>query len=661
MSSHPPRKSLAARTASAAAALLLVVVLVPATVLLPAPPAASAEESVPVMVVLDASGSMAADDAPGLRIDAAKSAVKNLIGAVPDSARMGLMVYGTGTDSAPASKAAGCADIRTLAPVGAVDKAALTTAVDGIKASGYTPVGASLRAASEALADVKGPRSIILVSDGIDTCAPPAACDVAKELAAGGTELSIHSIGFKVDAAARAELECIAAATGGTYSDARDAAALTDELTIRTTRAIGVYEAQGTPITGGSSPADAPLLSAGQYLDVLEKGSEKNSTAEAGSTRYYKVQLAPGERAHAAATLLVPRRGETDTSGTAYVSVSLVDAQGESCLIQDTEHANSNQSFLFPPTAALSTPALGEDAGDKCFGADASGEAFLKVERSGNWAWTKELPVELLFATEPGADTKGLPDAYPAPLPPVLPAPGGTAAPVTGGASYNTAAELKPGLFSDSLLGAETKFYKIPVGYGQRLSFKATVTADGSAPGAIGKSLNLALFNPLRQETELAPGSDKYILGNSLVYTFIHTGDSLAASMAVPVRYNTRNSKDKGIELIAYPGGYYLAASVEDSSTVDVGSELSFNLAIDVSGDPEDGPPLNATAATAKPSEQPSEQSSPAAPDAGTAQAASTSVSAAPLWWGLGVGGLLAAGVGLFVLLRRRSSRRKAG
>lgn len=669
MSGRPLRKSLFTRSAFtraafAGAALLLTAALVPAAILLPAAPSAAAEESVPVMVVLDASGSMMQDDAPGLRIDAAKSAVKNLIGAVPDSARMGLMVYGTGTDSAASSKAAGCADIRTLAPVGAVDKAALTTAVDGIKATGYTPVGASLRKASEALGDVKGPRSIILVSDGIDTCAPPAACDVAKELAAAGAELSIHSIGFKVDAAARAELECISNATGGTYTDAQDAAALTEELTIRTTRAIGVYEAQGTPITGGTSPADAPLLSAGQYQDVLDKGSKKNSASEAGSTRYYKIQLAPGERAHAAATLLVPRAGETDTSGTAYLSVSFVDAQDESCLIQNTEHANSNKSFLFPPTAAVSTPALGEDAGDKCFGADAKGEAFLKVERAGNWAWTKELPVELLFATEPAGDTKGLPDAYPASLPPVVPAPGGTAAPVTGGASYNTAVELTPGLFSDSLLGAETKFYKIPVGYGQRLSFQATVTADGASAGAIGKSLNLALFNPLRQETELARGSENYISGHSLNYTFIRTGDSLAASMAVPVRYNNRNSKDKGIELIAYPGDYYLAASLEDGSTVDIGVELAFDLAIDVSGEAEDGPELIAATLTAEPSSGPSSgpsEQTPAAAAADAPQEASTSAATSPLWWGLGIAGLLAAAAVVFVVLRRRSSQRPVG
>ena len=337
-----------------------------------------------------------------------------------------------------------------------------------------------------------------------------------------------------------------------------------------------------------------------------------------------------------------------------------MNAQDESCFLHDTEHVNSNQSFLYPPTAAFSTPALGEDAGDECFGADATGEAFLKVERSGSWAWTKALPVELLFATEPAADTKGLPDAYPAALPPVVPAPGGTASPVTGGASYNTAAELTPGLFSDSLLGAETKFYKIPVGYGQRLSFKATVTADGASAGSLGKSLELALFNPLRQETELAPGSDKYILGNSLGYTFMGTGDSLGASMAVPVRYNNRNSKDDGIELIAYPGGYYLAASLKDNSTADIGSELAFDLAIDVSGDAEDGPQLKVTEASAEASSEPSAQTSAAAA-ADAPPEASTSNNSSPLWWGLGIAGLLAAAGGVFVFLRRRSSQRQVG
>ncbi|HEX9225911.1 MAG TPA: hypothetical protein VF885_04545, partial [Arthrobacter sp.] len=172
-----------------------------------------------------------------------------------------------------------------------------------------------------------------------------------------------------------------------------------------------------------------------------------------------------------------------------------------------------------------------------------------------------------------------------------------------------------------------------------------------------------ALFNPLRQEAELARGSENYISGHSLNYTFIRTGDSLAASMAVPVRYNNRNSKDTGIELIAYPGGYYLAASLEDGSTVDIGSELAFDLAIDVSGDAEDGPLLIAAAPAAKPSSSPSsgpsEETPAAAADA--PKGAPTSDADGPLWWGLGIAGLLAAVCGVFVFLRRRSSQRNSG
>ena len=169
----------------------------------------------------------------------------------------------------------------------------------------------------------------------------------------------------------------------------------------------------------------------------------------------------------------------------------------------------------------------------------------------------------------------------------------------------------------------------------------------------------------MRQATELARGSEKYITGNSLVYTFIGAGDSLAASMAVPVRYNNRNSKDSDIEMIAYPGGYYLAASLEDGSTVDVGSELSFNLAIDVSGEAEDGPQLNATAAAGAaamdtPSTGAADASQTSAPMEASAEAA-TPDSAGALWWGLGGAALLAAVAGVFVVRRRRSSAPDAG
>lgn len=194
----------------------------------PAPAATStapvALPLIPTVIVLDASGSMNNEDAPGPRIDAAKNAVRTLIDGLPDGSPVGLVVYGTSTDSSDEAKTAGCQDIKTLAPVGPVDRSAFTAALDGVVASGYTPLGASLRAAASEL-PAGGPRTVIVVSDGDDTCQPPEPCAAAREV--GGAGLTIHTVGFRVSGSARDALTCIAQTTGGHYVDAANAAQLT--------------------------------------------------------------------------------------------------------------------------------------------------------------------------------------------------------------------------------------------------------------------------------------------------------------------------------------------------------------------------------------------------------------------------------------------------
>lgn len=181
----------------------------------------------PTMIVLDASSSMEADDAPGPRIDAAKNAVRTLVEGLPGGAPVGLMVYGTSTGDSEASKAAGCQDIKTLVPLGPVDKAAFGGAINGVVASGYTPIGGALRAAAAQL-PATGGRNIVLVSDGEDSCSPPQPCAVAAEI--NGPGLAVHTVGFRVDEQARAQLGCIADAAGGSYVDAANAAQLVARL-----------------------------------------------------------------------------------------------------------------------------------------------------------------------------------------------------------------------------------------------------------------------------------------------------------------------------------------------------------------------------------------------------------------------------------------------
>ena len=211
-----------------------------------------ATSSTPVMVVLDSSGSMNSSDAPGPRIDAAKGAVRGLVRALPADAQVGLEVYGTSTGSSPAEKGAGCRDITVPVAVGPVDPAKFTASVDGVQARGYTPIGQSLLTAAQNLPQ-QGPRSIVLVSDGEDTCAPPPPCDVAQQLKAKGVDLVVHTIGFKVDQAAREQLTCIAGATGGSYRDAADGPALGSVLQNRSPGRCGP-----THSPAARSPAPRP-------------------------------------------------------------------------------------------------------------------------------------------------------------------------------------------------------------------------------------------------------------------------------------------------------------------------------------------------------------------------------------------------------------------
>jgi Ca-activated chloride channel family protein len=193
--------------------------------------AVAATGQAPVIVVLDASGSMDDQLAGGdIKIDAARDAVHALVDQLPDGAQLGLAVYGNG--------ARGCQDATVVHKVKPLDRSAVNAAVDEVRAAGDTPIGRALRVAAAEL-PAAGPRSIVLVSDGEDTCAPPDPCDVAKELAKQGIDLRIHAIGFDVDDTAKEQLTCLSQATGGTYVEARDAGTLSRTLNQITRDAAG--------------------------------------------------------------------------------------------------------------------------------------------------------------------------------------------------------------------------------------------------------------------------------------------------------------------------------------------------------------------------------------------------------------------------------------
>lgn len=116
-----------------------------------------------VVIVLDASGSMkeSMGGAGGVRMDAAKSAIKQVLKTVPDSTHVGLLVFGG--KNVP--------DI-WIYPLGPRDDAKLTAGLDRILPNGGTPLGHFMKLGADHLLEVRdknngyGSYRLLMVTDG---------------------------------------------------------------------------------------------------------------------------------------------------------------------------------------------------------------------------------------------------------------------------------------------------------------------------------------------------------------------------------------------------------------------------------------------------------------------------------------------------------------
>ncbi|HEY8339290.1 MAG TPA: VWA domain-containing protein, partial [Egibacteraceae bacterium] len=236
------------------------------------------------LIVLDASKSMNEDAGNGgTRLDAAKRAVAQLVERVPEGAPLGLRVYGAKV--AETSREQACRDTELTIPVGPLDKQRMTDVVKGLEGKGRTPIGNSLLAAPDDLGSAAGRRTVILVSDGGDNCAPPNPCEAAREVARQGLELTISVVGLQVNERVRRQLECIARAGGGSYSDVQDAGKLGDELAALLARAYRSYAPSGTKVAGAAERGAGPNLGAGLFQDSLRVGEQRWYTLQAPADR----------------------------------------------------------------------------------------------------------------------------------------------------------------------------------------------------------------------------------------------------------------------------------------------------------------------------------------------------------------------------------------
>lgn len=351
---------------------------------------AAAQDDRSVLLILDSSKSMnePAGDGSGTRLDVAKAATKDLLQAVPEDAAVGLRVYGS--ELSGATRARACRDTKLVIPVGPVDRDEVAEIVDGLEGKGRTPIGRSLLAAAEDL-PAGGRRTVILVSDGGDNCAPPDPCRAAEEVARRGIDMTIQVVGLQVNERVREQLECIADAGGGTYVDATDES-LRAELAAAFARAFRPYEPTGKPIQGATTPNAAVATEPGQYLDSLRPGE----------ARWYAVDVKKGQRLFAAATLIAKPPPAPQFSW--LVDVELQDPQGATVFERTTNFRTFNgRNPIGTVAASLEDPAP----------ADGSYRFGVAV-RGGAVGAQSALPMEVTFGIGGGEPPAAEPQAAPA-------------------------------------------------------------------------------------------------------------------------------------------------------------------------------------------------------------------------------------------------------
>ena len=236
----------------------------------------AAAQSSRVEIVLDVSGSMRATMGTQPKIDAAKTAIRETVAGIQEGSVVALRYYGHRVPQE--RKDESCKDTELVIPFQPLDKARMVAALGKAVPKGQTPISYSLeQAAGDFGGSSDEERAIILVSDGVETCgADPLA--TVRGLMERGFKVKIHSIGFDVDAAARAQLEGISQATGGEYHDARNAAALADSLRQLTQRALLIARdsGYGQEIRGGNTYEDAVTIQAGTTYHLDHHQREDN-------------------------------------------------------------------------------------------------------------------------------------------------------------------------------------------------------------------------------------------------------------------------------------------------------------------------------------------------------------------------------------------------
>ena len=193
------------------------------------------------------------------RIDIAKQVLTELVQeTLPRGIPLALRVFGDEPDSCETDLAIELVPMDQWAAVNAI---AAIESVDGVK----TPLGAALQQVPTDLAEVDGPKIVVLVTDGEETCGGNPQQSI-RELVNQGIDVRINIVGFAVDdEALKEQFEEWARIGGGQFYDASGADDLGEAIAAALQPPFEVRDRAGAVIGSGVVGGDAVRVSPGTY------------------------------------------------------------------------------------------------------------------------------------------------------------------------------------------------------------------------------------------------------------------------------------------------------------------------------------------------------------------------------------------------------------
>ncbi|WP_069813579.1 hypothetical protein [Streptomyces sp. TP-A0874] len=378
-------------------------------------------------------------------------------------------------------------------------------------------------------------------------------------------------------------------------------------------------------VRGADNSADADELKPGLYTDSIGPGEE----------RYYSVTLDAESSAFLSA-VAVPEPGGKVSYGDG-IEVVLQDTDGQTCERGSRSFGSVSQPHPIATYASRTIEKNGrcQEAGPY--------NVILKRQTAatsdpGRWR------VEIRYMSEPGvtggslrAPSKGGWSTEPPPPP------AEKARKSSGGTGFNDAPALDSGVWRDELLPGQTRFYRLPVDWGQQFTVRAELANARMSEdhGFAASGLGVEVYNPAR--------------GFVASQTRSYDGKQAAARVGpgAPVAYDNRYDYGREVSALRFAGWYYVAVSLRPEVAEFAEGSVPLTLRLNIDGEPGSGPKYAGDAAAAgfgndsEPVEEGDRKT--AAGESGRDRTMKLVAAA-----GLGTGTVLVIGLGVWALLARR-------